>query len=377
VVWFAGPRSATGEDVAEFHVHGGTAVVEKLLSELAGLEGCRLAMAGEFSRRAFENGKFDAVELEGLADLLAAESETQRRLAMKQFSGEASSIYEGWRLGLVDILALIEAGIDFAEEEGVAAAAMLQVRPRLRALKSNLEAALAKADAASAVRRGLSVVIAGPPNSGKSTLMNALARRDVAIVSPVAGTTRDVVAEGVMIEGIAVRLADTAGLRAGVEDAIEREGIARSEREIEAADILVWLQAADAAATVEPKRKIDVRVLSKADLLGVHSIHGRNDSLVVSAQTGLGLDDLRARIGQLVRQWSEQSRDGTMVRVRHATAVRAALENLERAMTVDEENLEFMAEDVRKAAHSLAQITGRVDVEDWLGRIYAEFCIGK
>ena len=376
-LWFQGPHSATGEDLAEFHLHGSPAATERLLRELSDLDGCRAARAGEFSRRAFENQKMDVVELEGLADLLAAESESQRRLAMKQFTGEASSVYEAWRTSLVDALAYVEASIDFTDEHGVEAEAIAHLRPRLSELRAELMGAMARAKSASALRRGLSVVIAGAPNSGKSSLVNALTGRNVSIVSPVSGTTRDVVSESLMIEGVTVRIADTAGLRRDTDDAIERLGMERSHAEIGEADILVWLEAADAAEQVEPVRTPDLTIWSKSDLGDENLIRRRNDWLPVSVKMEKGLEELHARLAQLVRHRTGAAADGTMVRVRHAAAVRLALQHIDLALGAEHGNLEIVAEDMRKAAAALAQITGRVDVEDWLGRIYAEFCIGK
>lgn len=377
VLWFPKPNSATGEDVAEFHIHGNPVIAERLMAELGALDGCRPAVAGEFSRRAFEHGKMDLVELEGLADLLAAESEVQRRLAMKQFMGEASAAYEGWRTAVVESLAFVEASIDFADEEGVAELAVQKVRGVLGSLRAELGRALAGADGASAVRRGLSVIIAGAPNSGKSTLMNALVGRDVAIVSPHAGTTRDVVSEPLMVEGLTVRLADTAGLRAFTTDEIERLGMERSRAEIGAADVLVWLEAADGDAEVLPPRAPDILVLSKADLAPPDLIRSRKDHLAICGISRDGLNLLRDRLGAVVAQRIAMAGDGTMVRQRHVEAVRRALQHIDAALAADHGNLEILAEDMRKAAAALALITGKVDVEDWLGRIYAEFCIGK
>jgi tRNA modification GTPase len=377
VLYIQGPASATGEDMAEFHVHGSTAVVERLLFELSRVPGCRAAQPGEFTRRAFENEKLDLVEMEGLADLLNSETEVQRKLAMKQFMGEASAIYEGWRLRLIEAQATIEAAIDFPDEHGVAGDAERALRQRIVALRSDLQGALEKAAAATAVRRGLTIVVAGPPNSGKSSLVNALIGRDVSIVSPVAGTTRDVVSETLIVAGVPVRVADTAGLRAEAADDIEREGMARTATEVAGADVLVWVQSvADREASTPPRRP-EVQVLSKHDLRPTDPIRNRNNFIAVSAKTGTGISDLRGRLEELVAERLSSSRDGTMVRVRHAEAVAMAVTLLDLALAELTGNLEIAAENMRKAGKALAGITGAVGAEDWLGRIYAEFCIGK
>jgi tRNA modification GTPase len=377
VLFFEAPASATGEDMAEFHVHGSAAVVDRLLLDLSAIEGCRMALPGEFTRRAFENGKLDLVEVEGLADLLASETEAQRKLAIKQFMGEASSVYESWRRRLLDAQATIEAAIDFPDEHGVAGAAEKVLRERIAALRVELADALRKAEMASAVRRGLSVVVAGAPNSGKSSLVNVLVGREMSIVSAIAGTTRDVVSEALIIAGVPVRIADTAGLRSETSDEIERMGMARTASEISGADILVWLNSVTSEADIEPPRPPEISVRSKCDLLAPLPIRPRNDSCFVSAKTGEGVERLREELGILVQHRLATAEDGTMVRARHAEAVRKATVFLDAAMAEPLTNLEIAAENMRKAGLALAGITGAVGAEDWLGRIYAEFCIGK
>jgi tRNA modification GTPase len=377
VLLFEGPGSATGEDMAEFHVHGSVAVIEQVLQELSAIKGCRMAQPGEFTRRAFDKGKLDLVEVEGLADLISSETEAQRKLAIKQFMGEASAIYESWRARLLDAQATVEAAIDFPDEHGVSAEAEKTLRVRIGALRTELVQAAKKAEMASAVRRGLSVVIAGAPNSGKSSLVNALVGREMSIVSPIAGTTRDVVAEALVIEGVPVRIADTAGLRESTVDEIERMGMARTTSEISGADILVWLRGVDGDEAVEPPRKPDINIRSKCDLVADNPIRIRNDALDVSAKTGEGLDAFHDALGKLVREWLSQAQNGTMVRARHADAVRKAIDHLDAALAEPVANLEIIAENMRKAGLALAVITGAVGAEDWLGRIYAEFCIGK
>jgi tRNA modification GTPase len=368
VLFFAGPKSVTGEDVAEFHVHGSPTVVERLLTELSGFENCVPAEPGQFTRRAFENERLDLVEVEGLADLLASETEAQRSLAMRQFSGEASSIYHAWHGELTGALAIIEASIDFADEDGVAEQAIAQVRPRLVAFRAVLQNALIG---------GLRIVIAGAPNVGKSSLLNALAGRRAAIVSEIAGTTRDVVEAPLVINGLPVSLADTAGLREVTDDAIEREGIERSREEMLGADILVWVMVAGETLAL-PDRSPDLVVHNKADLVSRESIHLRNESdLAVSVNSGEGLELLKSRLSDLVSQRTSLSESAVMVRTRHRNAIAESIRFLNDALSKPDHALELMAEDVRKAAVSMASITGRVGVEDFLGRIFSEFCIGK
>ncbi len=376
-LYFPGPNSVTGEDVAELHVHGSPAVVERLLRELASFDACRPAEAGEFTRRAFENERLDLVEVEGLADLLASETEAQRRLAMRQFSGEASSVYLRWHKELTDALAIIEASIDFVDEDGVAEKALSQVRPRLLQFRMMLESAVVQSEKAALVRRGLRIVIAGAPNVGKSSLLNALSGRRAAIVSDIAGTTRDVIEAPMVINGLGVTLADTAGLREMASDDIEREGMQRARDEIAQADILIWIVEAGQSLALLP-REPDLVVYNKSDLVLYESIHRRNDSdLVVSARSGAGLQALNARLAELVAERTQVGESAVMVRARHQIAVQDSIRFLNDALLKPDAALEVMAEDVRKAASALASITGRVDVEDFLGRIFSEFCIGK
>jgi tRNA modification GTPase len=377
-LYFTAPRTVTGEDVAEFHVHGSPVVVERLLIELSKFDNCRPAEAGEFTRRAYENERMDLVEVEGLADLLASDTEAQRKLAMRQFSGEASSVYAAWHSELSGALAIIEASIDFADEDGVAAQAVTLVRPRLADFRDSLGAALSQSEKAALVRRGLRLVIAGAPNVGKSSLLNVLAGRKAAIVSEIAGTTRDVVEAALVINGLPVSLSDTAGLREVTDDVIEREGIARSQSEIEAADILIWVQSADDNAPALPPRRPDIVVFNKSDLVSRESIQLRNDSeILVSVKTGEGLEQLRNTLAALVSQRTSTSESAVMVRTRHRSAIEESIRCLNDALMKHDDALELMAEDVRKAASAMASITGRVGVEDFLGRIFSEFCIGK
>ena len=375
VLWFPGPHSATGEDVAELHVHGASAVIAFIFSELSKFAGLRLAEPGEFTRRAFANGKMDLVEVEGLADLLAASGEVQRRLAMRQFLGEASGVYEGWRRDVIAALALHEAAIDFVEEDDVADKARDMAGPVIKRLLKELEAALATSSQNSILREGLKVVIAGAPNVGKSSLLNELARREAAIVSEIAGTTRDIVEAQVMFEGLPLTLADTAGIRGDAKDQIEQIGIERAHAAAADADILIWVSAPDVSTQSHPSRKPDIEVANKADL---GSIHVRNNAAIpVSTKTEEGLDALRVALHAEVKRRTDQAEHAIVVRHRHAEAVAESIRLLNKVIDKPYRPHELIAEDLRKVARALGSITGAVDVEDLLGQIFSEFCIGK
>ena len=378
VFWFPGPATATGEDVAEFHLHGSPAVVSKVFSELSDIDGVEPAEAGAFTRRAFDNGVLDLVEVEGLADLLSANTESQRRLAMRQFLGEASSVYEKWRGDLINVLALIDAAIDFVEEPDVVASAITQMIPAVRKLRVELEAALSQSSRANAVRDGLRLVIAGAPNVGKSSLLNWLAQRNAAIVSDQAGTTRDVVEAVVEFEGVRLVLADTAGLRINSTDEIEKIGMARAEAEIRDADILLWLTSPDVSSEVGPARVPDLLVVNKSDLIDEDSILNRNESsLSISLKTGSALDLLSKRLTHLISERSALIQDAVVVRDRHVVAVKKTIRKLNDVLDHPDLPVEVLAEELRDACRIMSSITGRIDVEDLLGRIFSEFCIGK
>ena len=375
VLYFAAPHSVTGEDVAELHVHGAPAVVEALLAELGAKPGLRIAEAGEFTRRAFANDKMDLVEVEGLADLLGATTEVQRKLAMRQFLGDASTVYVTWRNSVISALSLFEASIDFSGEDDVAAKAQAAAWPKIRGLVSELENALAQADQFGAIRSGLRVVIAGAPNVGKSSLLNALAGREVAIVSPIAGTTRDIVESHLQMVGLPLILADTAGLREVASDVIEDEGMARAKAASDSADILIWVTAADVSEKVGPPRSPDLIVQNKVDLI---PIRNRNESgIAVSTLTGVGLVELRDALRKLVERRVAGAEHAVVVRQRHVLAVKESIRLLNNCLTQQKRDAELTAEDLRRAARALSSVTGHVDVEDLLGNIFNEFCIGK
>ncbi|CDZ43281.1 tRNA uridine-5-carboxymethylaminomethyl(34) synthesis GTPase MnmE [Neorhizobium galegae] len=368
VLAFPGPNSFTGEDCVEMHLHGSRAVVSAVYRELESI-GLRLAEAGEFSRRAFENGKLDLVEVEGLADLIASETEMQRRLSVEQGFGGQSALYMGWAERLTRARALIEAELDFADEDDVPGSVSDRVWAEVADLYLEIEEHIASAKAGEIIRDGYKVVIAGPPNAGKSSLLNALAKRDVAIVTEIAGTTRDILHVDVDMDGYLVRFFDTAGLRES-EDRVEQEGVRRARIAIEQADLVLQLEEidSDSKQILEVTKEV-LRVGTKADIRQPSAAYDLN----ISSETGYGLDTLRAVILENLRQtWS-----GSLVpnRQRHLQYLKEASIFIEEALNGRE--LDLRAESLRAAASSLGRITGRVDVEQLLDVIFSQFCIGK
>ena len=380
VLWFPGPSSFTGEDLVEFQVHGGRAVTAALAEVLIARLGVRPAEPGEFTRRAFLNGRLDLTEAEGLADLVAAETAAQRRQALRQMSGSLGSLYETWRTDLISLLAHAEADIDFPDEDlpdGLAAA----VRPRVIELRDRIATHLDDGHRGERLRDGLYVVIVGPPNAGKSSLLNAMARRDAAIVSTTAGTTRDVIEVHLDIGGYPVLLADTAGLRRAA-DAIEGEGVRRALARAAQADLKIVLADATVADAAGPEvadlidadslvalNKIDLTPTAESvDVAG-------HPALPISVKTGAGMTAFLAALEDMVASRLDAGGAPTLTRARHRAALAECRAALERALGADA--AELVAEDLRLAARSLGRITGRVDVEDILDVVFADFCIGK
>jgi tRNA modification GTPase len=381
-VFFPAPRSFTGEEVVELQVHGSRAVVAALIDALARLPGLRLAEPGEFTRRAFENGKLDLTAAEGLADLVAAETAAQRRQALRQLEGDLGRLYERWRARLLRALAHVEAEIDFPEE-GLPSEIWTGVRGEAQALRREIGMHLADGHRGERLREGVSVAIIGPPNAGKSSLMNALARRDVAITAATAGTTRDVIEVALDLEGYPVVLADTAGLREAA-DAIEAEGVRRARARAAAADFR--LVVVDATRPEEARalgrlvagealvvaNKIDLRPADEArwaDALGA------GPALRLSLLTGQGIAELLARLATEMKARLDPGGAPAITRARHRAALADAAAALDRFTIATLP--ELAAEDLRAATQALGRITGRVDVEDLLDIIFREFCIGK
>lgn len=368
MLWFEAGRSFTGEDVVEFHLHGSPAIVAAVLDALAAMDGLRLAEPGEFTRRALMNDCLDLAQVEGLADLISAETEAQRRQAMRVFSGVLGAHAERWRRQVLRATALIEAVIDFADED-----VPVDVRPEVEmlvtAVMDDLQREVAGYGAAERIRDGFEVAIVGAPNSGKSTLLNRLAGREAAITSDVAGTTRDVIEVRMDLYGLPVTFLDTAGLRE-TEDVVESIGIRRALERAERADLRIFLVDPGVGTNVMlvPSPE-DIVVTGKSDISG---------GVGVSGLTGAGVDDLMNRVHAVLSRRAGD--DALITRLRHRNAVAGAIQALDSALVrvrSGQDSEELVAEDLRTAVRALDSLLGRIDVEDVLGEIFSAFCIGK
>ncbi len=375
VAFFPGPHSFTGEDSVELHLHGSRAIIARVMEVLGSLDGLRLAEAGEFTLRAFRNGKLDLTEAEALSDLIVAETERQRQLALANASGLVREQYAAWRGRIVEAMALLEAVLDFSDEEDAPDALGEDVWQELRGLAGEIESHVSRFRQGQIIRDGYRVAIVGPPNAGKSSLLNVLAGRDVAIVTDEPGTTRDVLEVDLDLGGMLVKLADTAGLRQA-EARAEQLGIARTLQAAERADMILLVQDITNPVPVElpDTEAVRLRVGNKIDLLD-REVTRQDFDLYLSTTTGEGLDRLLQAIEERAQQAG--SLGGSVpFRERHVTLLRECAEALHRACIPDTE-LEIRAEELRYAAHCIGRITGRVDVEDLLDVIFSRFCIGK
>jgi tRNA modification GTPase len=371
---FQAPRSFTGEEMAEISVTGGRAVASACVKALALLPGLRLAEPGEFTWRAFMNGKIDLSEVEGLADLVEAETEAQRRQAQNIAGGALSRECDAIRTSLLEAMAAVETQIDFTDVEDASDFTLESVRRAARAAIERIDRALATADAAARLREGFTVVIAGPPNVGKSTLMNALAGRDVAIISPIPGTTRDLIEVFLDLRGYPVILVDTAGIRESV-DPIEQEGVARARRRAESADLMLWLSDGDRQSppslespTLAVRTKIDLKADTPA---------ARPADLAISAKTGVGVDRMLDVIAELAEERMSSREPALLTLERHRRGFQDARQALTSALAPDAAEPELIAEDLRRAAAAMDRIVGRIGVEEVLGEIFARLCVGK
>ena len=375
ITWFCAPRSFTGEEMAEVSVTGGRAVTSAFIKALALIPGLRLAEPGEFAWRAFMNGKIDLSEVDGLADLVEAETEAQRRQAQRIAGGALSRECDAIRTSLLEAMAIVETQIDFTDVEDASDFTLETVKDAARGAIERIDRALATADAAARLREGFTVVIAGPPNVGKSTLMNALAGRDVAITSPVPGTTRDLIEVFLDLRGYPVILVDTAGVRES-HDPIEQEGVARARRRAESADLILWLN--DRADDLGPSLgSATLAVRTKMDLKQADPSAGKPAGVAISAKTGAGVDRLLDVIAELAEE-RMSSREPTLLTLeRHRRGFQEARQALAATLVPGAAEPELIAEDLRRAALAMDRIVGRIGAEDVLGEIFARLCVGK
>jgi tRNA modification GTPase len=381
VLWFPHPASATGEDVVEFHVHGGRAVLAALFAALAAFDQVRAAEPGEFTRRAFENGKLDLTEAEGLDDLIHADTDRQRRQALRQLKGLLGDRARDWRAEIVEASALIEAGIDFSDESDVPAELIAPALAKVKILVAEIEEVLAAQGQSERLRDGLVVAIAGPPNVGKSTLMNQLARREVAIVSPHAGTTRDVIEVQLDLDGYPVTVIDTAGIRE-TDDPVEQEGVRRARARAAEADLVLWLTDNSNADISRHGRAPVWLVRNKIDLdetarPGAQDGQGAAAAFRISANRGDGVAELISVLVRFAQDYFGSSESGLISRARQRKLLEQTADSLRRSLDVADTGEELAAEELRAAVFSLGRLLGRVDVEDILDVIFREFCVGK
>lgn len=379
VLYFNAPNSFTGEDIIELHIHGGRAILSSVLSICLNTKLCRFALAGEFSRQAFYNGKMDLTEAEGLADFIEAETEAQRKQALKQMEGELGKLARIWREDLIDCMAQAEAYIDFPDED-LPTGLDDSARRRILVLKDSLQNHLHNSSKAQKVRDGFKIVLIGAPNAGKSTLLNALAKREVAIVSSLAGTTRDIVEISFTLNGNLIWIADTAGLRE-TNDEIEKEGVRRALERSQTSDLRLGLasvldEAKEVLKHLEPE---DILIWTKSDQITHIEAPDCNVSkqIFISAKSGDGIDILENIISERAAISIELMESAPLTRERHKEAVSNAIFYLDRALVDETAPPELVCEDLRMAARELASITGEVGLEDVLDRVFSSFCIGK
>ena len=381
VLWFPGPHSFTGEDVAEFHIHGSHAVVEALSSAMFEL-GLRQAEPGEFTKRAFQNGKMDLTEAEGLADLIDAGTAGQRQQALRQMKGGLRDIYEGWRSQILDALAFVEGEIDFPDEGDVPDALAKRAGPGLNNLATELRLALEKSGRGERVRHGVDIAIIGAPNAGKSSIINMLAGREAAIVSSEAGTTRDIVEVHMELGALPVRVSDTAGLRE-TENVVEAEGVRRALARAEDADIRILVVDPHMETSPELDAKLEIGdfvLINKQDL-GEKNYKGNENVLretfSVSAKSGEGFDEFVVGLESAVQKRYGATEQAVLTRARHRDCVERALTSVAGAVEKLSVAPELSGSDLRSALHAIKELAGETDIEAVLDRVFSSFCIGK
>ena len=376
-VFMPGPHSYTGEDTLELYLHGGPAVIKHSLETLTRQPGVRLAEPGEFTRRAFEAGKLDLTEAEGVADIIEAETEAQKAQALRQLTGGLAETYDRWRAELTGVLALLEVMVDFPDEGDAPEDTVRPILGKLDELIGELGEALGDRGIGEKIRDGFRVAIVGPPNAGKSSLLNRIARREAAIVTDIAGTTRDVVEVRLVLGGQVVWLADTAGLRE-TSDVVEAEGVRRAAKAARDADLRIHvIDGANAEPPKGPVEPQDIVVFNKADQRP--PALAPDGALAVSANTGMGIDQLEAAIAGFISQRAASVEAPVITRARHREKLSAGLASLmaARQLLEDDMGAELAAEDVRMALRQLGAVIGVVGVEDVLGAVFSQFCIGK
>lgn len=376
IIGFRAPVSFTGEDCVEYHVHGGTAIIQGVLSALSTLKNHRMALPGEFTRRAFENEKMDLTAAEAVADLIHAETESQRLQALKQMDGALFHLYEDWKDRIAKLLALLEADLDFSDQD-LPDDLLLKIRPDMTDVMNEIYNHINDGRRGELLRDGFRLVILGAPNAGKSSLLNQLVQREAAIVSPIAGTTRDVIDVHLNLGGYPVVLADTAGLRHS-DDSIEGEGIRRAMDRATEADLKILLFDGTSPPDEKTLSLIDdksILVMNKCDAKDDHQSYTDKQMIKISALTGEGLENLIGDLINHIKNKMGHADTPVLTRARHREALEKCLESLNRSMIAPLP--ELIAEDLRLAVRSLGSITGRVDVEDLLDMIFRDFCIGK
>lgn len=377
VSFFQAPHSFTGQDVVEISIHGSSYILKKLIRTLSGLERIRMAQEGEFSKIAFLNGKIDLVQAEAIVDLIKSETEAQHRQSLKQLGGELGKIYDNWRISIIEILALIESFIDFPDEDLPPHIAN-EALDKVKKLRDEISFHLNDNKRGQKIKEGLSLAIIGAPNVGKSSLLNFLAKSEVAIVSEIAGTTRDVIEIHLDIAGVAVKIADTAGIRKS-NDAIEQEGIKRALQKAQNADLQILLIDADSFSQDKissPSNNFLITVLNKIDLVGAGQKNiAQNYDIAISLKTGQNLDSLIKKLEEKVLEILPKHSNPLITQERYRQSLSESLEALSNFSL--EKNIELAAEDLRIAAYEIAKITGRIDVDDILDAVFSKFCIGK
>lgn len=378
VLYFAAPASFTGEDVIELHIHGGRAVIEETLTILSTIKNCRLAEAGEFTRRAFVNGKMDLTEVEGLADLINAETQTQKHIALRQMQGELGSLYQGWRSSVIHALAHIEAYIDFPDED-IPDDTSKSINDSINVIINAIDTHLSDNHRGEKIREGIHIAIIGPPNAGKSSLLNALAKRDVAIVSDIAGTTRDTIEVTLDIAGIPVTFIDTAGIRT-TDNKIEIEGIERARSKAASADMTLVIYDINDWPNVTPeiealKNDEHMTLLNKAESYRLDTLELSASTLPISVKSGLNINKLLNDIETSIKRQYSPTSSPMLTRIRHRNHLLVARDMLS-SFSLDKP-IELACEDLRRGAQAIGMITGSISVEEILDKVFGDFCIGK